>query len=151
MIRHPLLAAIALALVVAPLSAQSATDKEGVRKAVLDYVEGFYEGDTVKLVRSIRPEVVKYGFYIPKGKETYAGEAMPWAEFLSYANGIKKSGKPAPATAPKQITILDVADQTASAKLTAWWGIDYLHLAKFDGKWMITQVLWQSPPRPPSP
>ena len=151
MIRHPLLAAIALALVAAPLSAQSATDKEGVRKAVLDYVEGFYEGDTVKLVRSIRPDVVKYGFFIPRGKETYSGEAMPWAEFLSYANGIKKSGKTAPATAPKVITILDVADQTASAKLTAFWGIDYLHLAKFDGKWMITQVLWQTPPRASSP
>ena len=57
------------------------------------------------------------------------------------------SGKPTPATAPKEIALLDVADQTASAKLTATWGIDYLHLAKFDGKWMITQVLWQSPPK----
>ena len=146
--RHLLRAALAASLLVAPapVFAQSAADQDGVRRAVLDYVEGFYEGDTVKLVRSIRPEVVKYGYYIPKGKTAYAGEAMPWAEFLSYANGIKKNGKPAPATAPKEIKVLDVADQTASAKLTAWWGIDYLHLAKFDGKWMITQVLWQSPP-----
>lgn len=147
MIRKSLLAMFAATLMTGPLKAQTAADQDGVKRAVLDYVEGFYEGDTVKLVRSIRPEVVKYGFYIPKGKTAYAGEAMPWAEFLSYANGIKKSGKPAPATAPKQVTVLDVADQTASAKLTAWWGIDYLHLAKFDGKWMITQVLWQSPPK----
>lgn len=147
MLRNPLLAIFAATLMAAPLSAQSAADQDGVKRAVLDYVEGFYEGDTVKLVRSIRPEVVKYGFFIPKGKAAYEGEAMPWAEFLSYANGIKKSGKRAAATAPKDIKILDVADQTASAKLTAWWGIDYLHLAKFDGKWMITQVLWQSPPK----
>lgn len=71
---------------------------------------------------------------------------MPWANFLSYAKDVKSRGRPTPATAPKEIAILDVADQTASAKLTAWWGIDYLHLAKYDGKWMITQVLWQSPP-----
>lgn len=38
-------------------------------------------------------------------------------------------------------------NQTASAKLTAWWGTDYLLLAKYDGRWMIRQVLWQSPPR----
>lgn len=132
-----------------PLAAQGASDKEGVRRAVLDYVEGFYEGDTTKLIRSIRPEVVKYGFFKPKADGPYAGEAMPWKEFLSYANGVKARGKPTPATAPKEITILDVADQTASAKLTAWWGIDYLHLAKFDNKWMITQVLWQSPPPKP--
>jgi hypothetical protein len=40
-----------------------------------------------------------------------------------------------------------VLDQTASAKLTASWGIDYLLLAKYDGRWMITHVLWQTPPR----
>jgi hypothetical protein len=36
-------------------------------------------------------------------------------------------------------------DQTASAKLTAQWGIDYLLLARYDGRWMITHVLWQGP------
>ena len=147
--RTLLLAAVGTLLHPSLLPGQGAADKEGVRKAVLDYVEGFYEGDTAKLVRSVRPEVVKYGYFIPKGKTAYAGEAMPWAEFMSYANSVKKSGKPTPASSPKEITLLDVADQTASAKLTAWWGIDYMHLAKFDGKWMITQVLWQSPPRAP--
>lgn len=131
----------------ATLRAQVPTDAAGVRRAVLDYVEGFYEGDTAKLVRSIRPDVVKYGYSIPRGKTAYEGEAMPWAAFLSYANSVKARGRPTPATAPKEITVLDLADQTASAKLTAWWGIDYLHLAKFDGVWMITQVLWQSPPK----
>jgi hypothetical protein len=48
--------------------------------------------------------------------------------------------------APKDIQIYDVLDQTASAKLTAEWGIDYMHLAKMDGKWMIINVLWQSHP-----
>ena len=48
----------------------------------------------------------------------------------------------------KEIVVYDVVDQTASAKLTAMWGIDYMHLAKFDGKWMITDILWQTPPRP---
>lgn len=141
-------AATALLLLFAarPLHAQHRPDSEGVRLAVLDYVEGFYEGDTTKVMRSTRPEVVKYGYYKKNGEDLYTGEAMPWAEFLSYANKVKARGRPTPATAPKEITILDIADQTASAKLTAWWGIDYLHLAKFDGRWMIIQVLWQSPP-----
>ena len=37
-------------------------------------------------------------------------------------------------------------DQTASVKVVAWWGIDYLLMGKYDGKWMISHVLWQSPP-----
>ncbi len=51
-----------------------------------------------------------------------------------------------PKDAPKNVEVLDVLNQTASAKLTASWGIDYMHLAKYDGKWKIVQVLWQSPP-----
>jgi hypothetical protein len=72
---------------------------------------------------------------------------MPYTEFMSYANGVRRSGRTVPANAPRGIEIFDVLDQTASAKLTAWWGIDYLLLARIDGRWMITHVLWQSPPR----
>ena len=145
--RLPGALAIVLGLGSGALQAQSATERAAVERAVLDYVEGFYEGDTAKLVRSIRPEVTKYGFYIPRDSTGYTGEAMPWPEFLAYARGIKARNRQAPATAPKKVEIFDVQDQTASAKLTAWWGTDYLLLAKYQGKWMIRQVLWQSPPK----
>ncbi|MDH3628431.1 MAG: nuclear transport factor 2 family protein [Acidobacteriota bacterium] len=29
-------------------------------------------------------------------------------------------------------------------RLTAEWGVDYFHLAKYDGKRMLVHVLWQS-------
>ena len=122
-------------------------DSAGVRRAVLDYVEGFYEGDSTKLVRSVRPEVFKYGFWIPRDSARYQGGQMTWPEFHAYANRVKATNRLAPATAPKDIVIFDVLDQTASAKLTASWGIDYLLMGKYDGKWMITHVLWQTPPR----
>jgi len=145
-------AALLLPLVAAvgagPVRAQSAADERAaVERAVLDYVEGFYEGDTVKLVRSLHREVSKYGFWIPRVSARYAGEPMPFAEFMSYANSVRRRGQPPPANAPRRVEVYDVNDQIASAKLTAWWGIDYLLLAKYDGRWMIRQVLWQSPPR----
>ena len=127
-------------------AAQAPSDREAVRLAVLDYVEGFYEGDTTRLVRSVWPEVRKYGYWRAKPGAAYAGEAMPFPEFMAYANGIKSGKSRTPAGAPKDIVIFEVLDQTASAKLTAWWGIDYLLLAKQSGRWMIIQVLWQSPP-----
>jgi hypothetical protein len=129
-----------------PAGAQTPSDREAVRAAVLDYVEGFYGGDTVRLVRSVWPEVRKYGYWRAKPDAPYAGEAMPFADFLSYANRIRSGASKTPAGAPKDITVFDVQDQTASAKLTAWWGTDYLLLAKEKGRWMIIQVLWQSPP-----
>jgi hypothetical protein len=139
-------ALLAAAAGLAPaLAAQSAADSAGVRAAVRDDGEGGDQGESAP--RGIRPEVVKYGFYIPAKDSVYRGEPMSFAEMNGYANNVKRSGKPAPATAPKEIEILDVADQTAAAKLTAWWGIDYLQLARYDGRWMIVHVLWQSPPR----
>ena len=138
---------LALSLAVAGSTrAQAPADREAVRAAVLDYVEGFYEGDTARLVRSVWPEVRKYGYWRSKPDAPYAGEAMPFADFMSYANRIKGGASKTPAGASKDIVVFDVQDQTASAKLTAWWGTDYLLLAKEKGRWMIIEVLWQSPP-----
>ena len=128
------------------VNAQAPSDRDAVRLAVLDYVEGFYEGDTTRLVRSVWTEVRKYGYWRAKPGSPYAGEAMPFSGFMTYANGVKSGRNRTPAGAPKEIVIFDVQDQTASAKLTAWWGTDYLLLAKEGGRWMIIQVLWQSPP-----
>jgi hypothetical protein len=137
-----------LGAVVAPrvAVAQSDADREAVRRAALDYVEGFYEGDSTKIARGVRPEVYKYGFWRPADKTAYAGSRMTYDDMFAYTRRVRESGKKAPASAPKDIVIYEVQDQTATAKLTASWGTDYLLLGKYDGKWMISHVIWQSPP-----
>lgn len=120
-----------------------------VRRAVLDYVEGFYEGDSTRFVRSVRPDVFKYGFWRPRDSTSYQPEQMKWDEFNAYANRMKANKRVTPPTAPKEVVIFDVQNMTASAKLTAWWGTDYLLLGKYDGKWMVSSVMWQSPPKRP--
>jgi hypothetical protein len=142
-------ALIAATLLPATFEAQGPDNRELVRRAVLDYVEGFYEGDSTKFVRSVSPEVFKSGYFIPRDSANYVSSRMQWPEFHAYANRVKASGRPTAATAPKEIVVYDVLDQTASAKLTANWGIDYVLLAKREGRWMITHVLWQTPPRKP--
>ena len=130
----------------APATPVARDEREAVRRAVLDYVEGFYEGDSLKLARAVRPEVFKYGFWKARDSTRYAGEQMKFPEFFDYARGVKKNNRQAPPSAPKVVDLFDVQDQTASAKLTASWGTDYLLLGKYDGKWMISSVLWQGPP-----
>ena len=123
------------------------TQQELVTNAVKDYVDAFYYGDTSKIHASISINVIKYGYYMPKGKTIYEGEPMSFKEMIDYAAGVKKRGaSPNVEKFPKKIEVFDVLDQTASAKLTAWWGTDYLLLAKLNDRWMITHVLWQSAP-----
>jgi hypothetical protein len=142
---------LALALFVllaapATLRAQTSADSAGVRAAVLDYVEGIYRVDTSRIVRSVRPELAKRGYYIPRNQSAYANSPMTWAQLINVTKTFNAKGQLNAETAIKQVTILDMLDQTASAKLVADWGIDYMHLAKYDGRWMIVNVLWQSPP-----
>lgn len=115
-----------------------------VHRAALDYLEGFYEGDTLKLQRSLSPELHKYGYY--KGKSgQYQGDKMSCADAVSYAKDVlKKKQFPKP-DAPKKVTVMEVQEQIACAKVVAWWGMDYLLLAKHKGAWRIEQVIWQGP------
>lgn len=149
--RSLLALAVTAALSVAPsLSAQS-PDRAGVERAALDYLEGFYEGDTAKLVRSVRPDVDKRGYERGRDATVYTEDRMAWPAFLSYANSVKARNRPPDPRWPKEVLVLDVLDQTAVAKVTAWWGTDYLLMARFEGRWMITQVLWQTPVRAGAP
>jgi hypothetical protein len=118
-------------------------DVEEVRQAVLDYIEGTYQVDPSRTKRSVHPDLAKLGFVQEGG--TYKGYRMTFASLVEAAGTFNQDGCIAP-DAPKAITVFEVLDQTASVKLEAWWGIDYLHLAKYDGKWMIINVLWQTYP-----
>jgi hypothetical protein len=124
----------------------ASADRDAVVRAATDYLEGFYEGDSAKLSRALRSDVSKYGFW---GDSTgkYAGERMTFAEALDYAGKVKARKRPVPANWPKEVTVFEVQNQTASAKVTAWWGTDYLLLGKYDGKWMISDIMWQGPPK----
>jgi hypothetical protein len=139
---------VLLAFVALPasLEAQTAQDSAGVRAAVTDYVEGIYRVDTSRIVRSVRPELAKRGYYVPRNQTAYANSPMTYAELINVAKTFNAKGNLNAETAVKQVTILDMANQTASAKLVATWGIDYMHLAKYDGRWMIVNILWQSTP-----
>lgn len=140
-----LLIAAAVLLPVAA-GAQTDADKEGVRAAVLDYVEGIYEVDASRIERSVHPELAKRGFFVKKGETAYSSSVMTFQQLVDLAKSYNKDGR-VKKDAPKEIVIFDVSDQTASAKLTAVWGIDYIHLAKYEGKWKFVNVLWQTPPK----
>jgi Putative lumazine-binding len=121
---------------------QAQTDKDGVITAVRDYVDAFYNADTIKIYKSIAKDVVKYGYAIPKNKTRYERFDGSFTEMVS---SIIKYGKFPKPTLPK-IEVFEVLNQTASAKVSAGWGIDYILLAKQNGNWMITHVLWQTYP-----
>lgn len=126
--------------------AQNTDDHEAVRLAVLDYVEGIYEVKPERIERSVSRELAKVGYWREKDGGPYSESRMSFDQLVNVAKHWNKNGRVDAKTALKEVTIYEVVDQTATVKLRAHWGIDYMHLSKKDGKWLIMNVLWQSPP-----
>jgi hypothetical protein len=71
--------------------------------------------------------------------DTDGGVERQQSQFLDAVGG----GKPDAFTAYE---ILDVHEVIAVVKLKATWGQDYLLLGRFDGRWLVRQILWQYEP-----
>jgi hypothetical protein len=147
-----LVAAAAALLMIATVQARQAKpgaasgDRSAVEQAALDYVEAIYQSDPARIERSVHPQLTKRGFWrdnptAPWGPQT----TMTYDQLLNLAKtwNAKKNQD----TSIKRVDIYEVLDQTASAKVTASWGIDYLHLAKYDNAWKIINIVWQAKPR----
>jgi hypothetical protein len=133
----------ALLVVPAAAFAQKGSEEQAVRQAALDYVTAVYESKPELIERSVHPQLTKHGF-MRQQDGTYRQGRMTYAELLDVARNWNKDGKRD--TSIKEVQVLDVLDHTASAKVTASWGIDYMQLAKFDGAWKIINIVWQTHP-----
>ncbi len=130
-----------------PAADQGTAEKEhrAVERAVLDYCEAFYDIKPELLERSLHPELHKFGFYRESADQEYRKVTSSYDGLVQLAKVWNKEGRFGK-DALKKVEVLDVLDKIACAKLIGAWGIDYVHLAKYDGKWMIEQVIWQSHP-----
>ena len=143
--RHFVLLA-SLGRVATPVLGQGAADSAAVHAAALDYVEGVYNVQPERIRRSVDTALVKYGYFHDRnGAEQ--GAAMNFAQLVRLAETWNREGQRANATSPRIVEVYDVLDRTASVKVTAVWGTDYMLLAKRDGTWKIRLILWQTPPR----
>lgn len=128
------------------LLAETKANRAAVERAVLDYVEGVYEVKPDLIRRSVHPDLAKFGFARRSAKDDWRVIPMTFDQLVDLAGEWNADGSSIEKDAPKEVVVLDMLDQTAAAKLTAAWGVDYFHLAKYDGKWKIVHVLWQTLP-----
>jgi len=124
---------------------QNTDEKAAIEKAIMNYVNAFYEADTTKAYESIARDLAKRGYYTTK--EGSIAEAKMSFEQLVRLTQRWKASQNITAETPRKVTVFDVLDKIASAKVEAKWGIDYFHLAKINGAWTIINVLWQDYPK----
>ena len=123
----------------------SDADKAAITATALDYIEGWYEGNAERMERALHPDLAKRIVRTNDKGQSSLGQMSA----MGLVQGVKRGGgKDTPKERQqKDVTILDVYENAASVKVVASDWIDYLHLAKFNGRWVIVNVLWELKPQ----
>ena len=142
------LALVLVLLRAGALAAQTSADSAAIRQAALDYIESWYEGSVDRMTRALHPELVKRIVTTDRG----ASRIENMGASMLIANIRAGFGKQTPKDKQqKDVTILDRYENAAAVKIVASDWIDYLHVAKVDGRWVIVNVLWERKPKPATP
>jgi len=116
------------------LCAQTAADSTGIRQA-----------DGARMERALHPELAKRIVRVDDRGRYQLGQMSAMTLVMGTRAG---GGKDTPVTERrKDVTIFDIYQNAASAKIYASGWVDYLHLAKWNGRWVIVNVLWELHPR----
>lgn len=136
---------IASASAVRAQTTASSTEGAAIKQTALDYIEGWYEGNPERMERALHPELAKRIVRTnPQNNRSRLDQMSAMTLVLGTRAG---GGKDTPKERQqKDVTILDVYENAASVKVVASDWIDYLHMAKFNGRWVIVNVLWELKP-----
>jgi hypothetical protein len=128
------------------LAGVSAEDEAAVRATALDYVEGWFQGDAERMARALHPELAKRNVRPDPetGKSTL--RKLSKDELVEYT--AKGGGNKTPKDQWNiSVEVLDVYENMAAVKVDSAHFMDYMHLAKWDGRWVIVNVLWAMHPK----
>jgi putative lumazine-binding protein len=121
-------------------------DNEGaaIERTVLDYFEGWFGGDPVRMERALHPELVKRSLEkdAPRREtlRTITAEAM--IEATARGEGKNES----PGDLGIEIEVEDVLGGLANVTVRSVVYTEYLHLARTSDGWKIVNDLWQQTP-----
>ena len=120
-------------------------DAAAIKQTALDYIEGWYEGNPERMERALHPELAKRIVMTdPKSGRSRLDQmgAMTLVHYVKAGGGTKTPKD----QQQKDVTILDIYENAACAKIVAANWVDYLQLARVEGRWVIVNVLWELKP-----
>jgi len=124
----------------------TATDPEleEIRRTALDYIEGWYDGNTERMERSLHPNLAKR-IVVPNGNYWAPGDRLDEMSALSLIQRTQRGPKPVNERRT-EVTVLDRFENAASVRVDAHAWVDYLRVIKWNGRWVIVNMLWELRP-----
>ena len=133
-----------LVAVAARANGQSAADSAAIRVTAHDYIDGWYEGEATRMERALHSHLAKRLVYQdPQGRSRLV-DITALELVQSTRSG---TGKIPEAERRDSVTIFEIFGNAAIAKIDATGWVDYLELIKWNGRWVIVNVVWENRPR----
>lgn len=121
----------------------SADDSSAIFASTLNYVDGWYEGDAQRMDQGLHPDLVKRSVYRHAQTERSIMRHISASTLVEYTRtGGGKESLENHTRNGAEVTILDVFENIATVKAVSVDFVDYLHLVKYDGNWLIINILW---------
>ena len=141
-----MLALLSLSLPLAQRAvAQTNDDLQAITRAALDYGEGWYDADAERMERALHPELAKR--MVLTDPRSGRSRLSQQGALTLVKNTRAGGGKNAPITdRESRVTVFEVFENAAVAKVEGPEWVDYLQLAKWNGTWVIVNVLWELKP-----
>jgi hypothetical protein len=115
------------------------TDRELITRTVLDYFEGWYDGDVERIGRALHPGLVKRS---PGGDEGATLGITTRERMLELT--AQGAGAEDGVDRTLDIEIEDVREDIASVTVRAAVYHEYLHVVRTRDGWKIANALWRS-------
>ena len=128
-------------LLVIPLSilAQSA-DSVAIKEASLDYADGWYSGDPVRMERSINPDLDKA---FPERINTSGGITFRYARYSLLVEGAcTKLGFTEVSKRKLSVKIINISGDFAKVRINSARFNDYLHRVRVDNQLKIVNIIY---------
>jgi hypothetical protein len=112
-------------------------DRSAIKRCATDYIESWLDGDGERMRGCLHPALAKRAVYRDLSGVLQVDEspAEQMVELAAAGRGTKYGRN-------YEIVIEDAFRTIASVKVTSEPYVDYLHVARFDGRWLIVNALW---------
>ncbi len=137
-----LLTALLLAAVAPTARAQTAADSAAIRATALNYIDGWYTNDAARMESALHTHLAKrLVFTDPNGHSRLVDLTA-----LELVQGTR-AHPPVPAAERREdVAILSVYGNAAVVRIDASTWVDFLEEIKWNGKWIIINVVWENRP-----
>ena len=118
-------------------------DLKAIEEASRDYASGWFTANEERMRRALHPELVKRTIWHDLQDDTWkVGNTLTAEAMARYTH---EGGGSALQELKKayEVTILDVFRDIATVKVSSYPYMDYLHLAKINGRWWIVHCLYE--------